>query len=327
MSVSWRHTVTALSAATALSAGLAWAQGSGGMSGGHHVGVPGVTVGGGSTMGPSHGSYDNGGCCTAGKSHGVYVPGVNIAAPNIVVNTANVNVNQGFLSINQSSSLSVVQQQGFVDNRAGFFSSGAYIPLADGVPSSVIDGLDVSGAVETYTETVTEQVPVQKEVCIDRVSVVETLRAIQAVCLDDTGTPHPASRLDASQAVDAAFSGELFRCVPGSSLQVSLGSVIDGEANFSTAEGFSCAKGDALVHLPNGELTCAPQSDQRSCFERSLLRRHGPGIKVIHATQQKTFCEPTIETTYQTVQREVTKERALQNGPIVLDGGVGQAVY
>ena len=101
---------------------------------------------------------------------------------------------------------------------------------------------------------------------------------------------------------------------------------MNGQASFANAHGFSCAKGQSLIHKAGGVLSCAPQVPQRNCNERSLLRRYGPGIKLIETTIQKEVCQPAVRTRLQTVEREVVVDKPLPALSIVLDGGVGQAV-
>ena len=314
MTVSWRYTLAAGVAIMGASiTGLAVAQSSGGVS----VNIPGVTVGSAPVTNSS-------GCCTKGKVHNITPPGVTIPSPNLIINKATASVASQYI-IEQGSVLeSGVVVKG-ADTRTTFLSNGSYIPMAEPIEPSALDALNVSGSTRVR-ETITEQVPVEEEVCVDKIVQKTMIAPVRAVCLDDTGTPHPASRLDDAQQVDASFSGEVFRCVAGTSMQVTIGSIVEGQADFSEANGFSCAKGEALVHKPGGELSCAPQTPQRNCNERSLLRRYGPGLKVIETSVQKKVCVPTIKTRMETVEREVVRDVPLAKAPIVFDGGVGQAV-
>ena len=179
--------------------------------------------------------------------------------------------------------------------------------------------------VETHTKTVTEQIPVLEEYCQERISLQGTLRPVQAVCFDDKGTPHPASRIDASQNIPAKYHGEVFRCMAGTHMQVTLGTVEDGKASFAHGESFTCLKGEALIHKGNGHLACAPQTPQRSCNERSLLRRHGPGLKMIQVQKQAKICVPSNRTVMKSVERQVKQTETQQ--PMIFNGGVGQSVY
>jgi len=333
MSVSTRNTILAAAAAIALG-GAAFAGGMGGGSGsgnsggnggmGHGVVIPGAGVGGPS-FNPGAGMGNGSSCCgNTPKGQQVVVPGVNVAGPNVLVGTPNITVNQGNIAVQGNT----VVNQGFTNQRNDqqFLSSGGgyYTPV--GVAPSSLSGLNVD-LEETYTDTITEQVPTQQQTCVDQTTQVSALRPVQAVCLDAKGTPHPASRPSAEQRVDVSFNGEIFRCMSGTTMQVILGDVNAGQSSFNNAEGFSCKKGEALVHRRGGQLTCAPQAPQRNCNERSLLRRNGPGIKLVQTTRAQTSCVPTTTTVMETRTRQVERKRPVAAAPIVFDGGVGQGVY
>jgi hypothetical protein len=106
-------------------------------------------------------------------------------------------------------------------------------------------------------------------------------------------------------------------------MQVTLGEMIDGKASFDTGETFSCGKGEALYHSRGGVLQCRIQAE-RDCNERSLLRKFGPGIKLVNMPSQKAICEPTRRQTVTKVVKEVKVPRPVATGSLVLDGGVGQ---
>ncbi len=139
-----------------------------------------------------------------------------------------------------------------------------------------------------------------------RERVVMSPIAIQAFCLDDRGTPHPASQRFGERAVPEGYDGEIFRCIAGTSMQATVGGWDGGAADFDNGTIVRCAKGEALRHGPDGAISCATQEPQRNCFERSLLRKYGPGIKTTRAP--RTVLEP-VET--------------VSAGPITFDGGVG----
>ncbi len=324
MSVSTRNTFLTGAAVFALG-GMAWAGGMGGSTPsnpGHGIVVPGAGVGGPMGGGSS--------CC--GKmptGHSVVVPGVNVAGPTISVGTPSVIVNQGNVSVGGTSFVNTgIVTQGVSGNGQTFVSTGGSYFAPTGVTASSISNLNVTGGEERYTETITEQVPVTEETCAPNFQQEIAIRPVQAVCLDDKGTPHPASRLTSDERVDISYGGEVFRCVAGTSMQVTIGDVVNGSSSFAQAETFSCAKGEALVHRAGGELACAPQSPQRNCNERSLLRRNGPGIKLIQTRVSRNTCVPTTRTVMQTVSRQVERVRESETSrPMVFDGGVGQGVF
>lgn len=318
MTVSTRNTLFAsagLLSATILG-GMAYA--GGGSNGGHGPVVPGAHMGG------SNGGHDNGHCCKGPKGPRVHVPGVNVSGPNVMITGSNVSVHQGSITTSTQSFLntSIVgggESSVVVGGGGGYFG-------AQGVAPTAIGALSVEGGAETYMETITEQVPTTEEFCEDKISVQTIIRPVQAVCLDDKGIPHPASRVDASDHVPASYKGELFRCMAGTNMQVTLGSVENGQASFAHGETFACRKGEALVHKHGGDLACAVQTPERDCNERSLLRRHGPGLKLVTARMQKKTCVPRSRTVMKSVQRQVERTRETKAQVMVFDGGVGQGV-
>ena len=318
MTVSTRNTLFAgaglLSAA--ILSGFAYA--GGGSGGGKGPVVPGAHMGG------SNGGHNGGHCCKGPKGPRVHVPGVNVSGPNVMIHGSNVSVNQGSIMSSTQSFLSTSVVSGG-ESSVVFGGGGGYFP-AQGVAPSAIGALNVEGAEETFYETVTEQVPTTEEFCEEKISVHTVVRPVQAVCIDDKGIPHPASRVDASDHVPASYKGELFRCMAGTSMQVTLGSAENGRASFAHGETFACRKGEALVHKHGGDLACAPQTPQRDCNERSLLRRHGPGIKLITARVQQKACVPSTRTVMKSVERRVERTRQTKAQAMVFDGCVGQGV-
>ena len=248
----------------------------------------------------------------------IVVPGVSVKAPSIIVNQGSVINQQTFINRNRGT---LSAQPGIIFGNGGFAVSGP-APVAP----STLNGLNVLGADQTVVETITEQVPVTEETCAPQISSRVAVRPVQAVCIDDKGTPHPASRLNADEAVSASYEGEVFRCLAGTHMQVTFGDMVNGQSSFAQGETFSCRKGEALAHR-NGALVCATEMPQRNCNERSLLRRHGPGIKLIRQTISEETCVPQTRTVLKTVTRDVERVAPNINGQIVFDGGVGQAIY
>jgi len=335
MSVSTRNTFAAVTAGLAF-AGLAFA--GGGMSGsggnscnsgcgpkGHNVVVPGATVG--------TPTVSQGGIKGMGKGQQVFVPGVNVAGGNVHVGSPTISVGGAGVAFGATSFVDTglnVQVEERFDNRQ-FIGTGGYVDSPDPVAPSAISGLYVDGNVESYTDTVTEQVPTTQTSCVQQSGYTMAYKPVQAVCVDDKGTPHPASRPSSDQRVDSNFEGEIFRCMAGTTMQVIIGDdtgLAGGRTatSFNNASGFSCAKGQALVHRRGGQLVCQAQIPQRNCNERSLLRRNGPGIKLVK-TKAPAACVPTTTTVMQSVTRQVQKTRPAKTGPMVFDGGVGQSVY
>ena len=335
MTVSTRNTllVGAGLFSVAILGGLAYAGGgSGGMnpcSGGCAPGgqgpavIPGAGMGG-SNMGSGQMGH-SGHCCKGPKGPSVHIPGVNVSGPNVMVHGSNVSIHQGSIDSHTQSYLN--PHVGSGGESGGYVSGGGGFYTAQGVNPTPITALNVEGGEETYLETVTEQVPTTEEYCEDEIVMTSSIRPLQAVCIDGKGVPHPASRVDASDRVPASYHGELFRCMAGTSMQVTLGTIEHGKASFTHGETFACRKGEALVHQRGGDLSCAPQSPARSCNERSLLRRHGPGVKLVETRSKVKKCIPRTRTVMTTVERQVERTRETVSQPLMLDGGVGQGVY
>ncbi|MGH1420610.1 MAG: hypothetical protein ACRBEQ_02225 [Hyphomonas sp.] len=329
MNVSTRNTLLACAAATALfvPSGVALGQAvcPGGcgpapvnpgplLPTGPAVIVPGL---GGAT--PSGTPQTGPGCCDTPS--GVNLPGVTLGAPNIVVSTPNTNV--GVTSIQTQGFLQQQKQQQFSNRRYNVVGGGGFVASTPATPARE---LMLEGQPEQYTETITEQVPVTEEYCVDQVSYVSKLRPVRADCLDDKGTPHPASQVSGEKQVSAKYAGEVYRCMAGTYMQVTLGQMNGSQADFSKAESFSCAKGEALVHRAGGDLSCAPQAPQRNCNERSLLRRNGPGMKLINLRREAKVCVPQNRTVMKSVSRQVQRTRATAPTRIQLNGGVGNGL-
>lgn len=246
-----------------------------------------------------------GGCCGPVTSHPIGVPGVFVPAPTINVVTGGpqiggVNVVAGGPTFIGGSSSTVFGGGG---GGGVFFGGGggSYMAPSPTAPG-VIDGLAVGGqeaAMESYSETrtSTEIVP------------------IRAVCMDARGMPHPASRLNGDEQVEAGFDGEIYRCMAGTRLEVMVGRMVNGQAVFDGGSALTCEPGQALTYR-GGQLTCTAQIARAACNERSLLRRYGPGVKYVTLTRTETV----------TAQREVRREATFRQSMFV-DGGVGQGVY
>lgn len=140
---------------------------------------------------------------------------------------------------------------------------------------------------------------------------------IQAVCIDDRRSPHPASQVRPDRDVDGLYEGELYRCIAGSHLQLT---IAEWRENLSLEGGelMECRKGEALFHERGGMLSCRPQKPERDCNERSLLRRYGAGIKILTMEREETY------TAY---REEATSESRTSSMSIVLDGGVGGIIH
>lgn len=188
------------------------------------------------------------------------------------------------------------------DGRGRGYGSG-FVSVTQPAPT-VISNLTVEGARRVAAVPYTMRRRVERRVMI------------QAVCIDARSIPHPAARLRPEEDVLADFEGELYRCVAGSHLQITLADYEAGRS-FNGGETLVCGRLEALYHTRGGGLECRPQTAERDCFERSLLRRHGAGIKILTLVREEEYVEYREEVVVETVS----------GLSLVLDGGVGGRVH
>ncbi|HEY1751579.1 MAG TPA: hypothetical protein VGG29_09960 [Caulobacteraceae bacterium] len=203
-----------------------------------------------------------------------------VAQSNAAVQAQNAFSNQGF-SFNQI-------QTGGGGGGGGFMTPGPVTEV----------NLGVGGEQESATEE-------------ERTKTLKVV--IQAFCFDDKDVPHPASQIFPEKDIQDSYTGEVYRCIAGAHMQVTIAPWKE-QVSFEGGQTLTCAKGEALYHLPGqggGKLVCKPQIPQRDCNERSLLRRFGAGIKIL-----------TIVTTekYTAYHREST---GAATTAMTFDGGVG----
>ncbi|MFM1977448.1 MAG: hypothetical protein RL145_2294 [Pseudomonadota bacterium] len=305
MSVSVRY----IAAATLLAAFMASSAQAGGCnscgSGGN--GTTNIPV----VQGPS------GGCCGSATGHIIGVPNVYVPGPSVNVSVGGsyfggTNVLVGGNTYVGGSTTVVGGGGGGGGVYIGGGGGGGYsVPMP--ATTGLIDGLQVSGG---QMATVMEQFQ-------DSRTITETI-AIRAVCMDDRDTPHPASRTNGDAKVGAEFDGEVFRCMAGTRMLVTLGKVVNGEANFDGGRTISCQKGQALSYKGDkgavgaATIQCVAQKAEADCNERSLLRRFGPGIKFATITRTETFTN---------TRQSATQQAATFRASMFVDGGVGQGVF
>lgn len=228
--------------------------------------------------------------CSPPPGHTINIPGVNVfVAPSVFVN-ANVSA--------QASANTQATAATFVNGGGG---GGSFLaPQATGL----IQGLNVEGmgqrAAYEATRTLYKKV------------------VIQAFCFDDRDVPHPASQVMSDRDIDDAYDGELYRCIAGAHMQVTIADWKE-HVSFAGGETLACRKGEALYHVPGGagfagKIECRAQKPARDCNERSLLRRFGAGIKVLTIMVTEKY----------TAYREEKSSTALG---MTLDGGVGGVAY
>ena len=259
--------------------------------------------------GPPH-PGGGGGCCKPKPpcckpivpdtpGHGVKVPPIKIQPPSVIIVPPTVIVNASARA-NAVATSSAFASSNASSNTVVFGGGGGGGFATPGTPSAL--NLNVVGAAPQI-----QKVPFQAS----RTQIKTVV--IRAVCIDDKLVPHPASQVFPGQDVADHFEGELYRCIAGSRLQITLADWL-GKVSFDGGWNMECAKGEALHYGKGGALTCRPQKPARDCNERSLLRRYGVGVKVLKLVRVETY------TAY---REEVIQGTAISTGGIVLDGGVG----
>ena len=320
MNVSWRYMLAAGAMASAAAAALSSAQG-------QVVATPSFQIGGTNSGASGNSSGCCAGCCNAPNQHIVRTPGVAVPAPNVFQAGGSAALGSNTLIID-GARRDVTSSLGYSGGYGGqtiILGGGGGGYLTEPLAPSVLNNLDVTGGEGLVTRTITENVPVTEDICIDPPELAGGLRPVQAICLDDKGAPHPASQVFDDRIVDADYSGEVYRCMAGTSMQVTLGALDGDVERFDGGQIISCAKGEALVHSSGGKLSCAPQAPRRNCNERSLLRRYGPGVKLVSGGP--AACIPSQRTVMKSVTREVQVKAPSEAGSLILDGGVGQFSY
>ena len=139
---------------------------------------------------------------------------------------------------------------------------------------------------------------------------------IQAFCFDDKDVPHPASQVQPDREIAEGYEGEVYRCIAGSHMQVTIAQWRD-QVSFAGGQTLSCQKGEALWHSAGqggGRLICKAQIPARDCNERSLLRRFGAGIKILTLVMTEKY----------QAYREHSSEATTT--ALTFDGGVGGMV-
>jgi hypothetical protein len=238
-------------------------------------------------------------CCTPPKpptppcncGHTINIPGVNInVGANVVVNANS----QAIAIAGGSAGASSVVYGGGGGSSFGVTQS-----------NGLIQGLNVEGEARLirtpFTATRTK---------------IRTV-VIQAVCIDDREVPHPASQVTPDRDIDESYDGELFRCIAGAHMQVTIANY-DGKISFDHGQTINCAKGEAFYHSAGGASACRPQNPARDCNERSLLRRYGAGVKILKMITTET---------YTAFREETIQSTSAASLNMTIDGGVGGIVY
>jgi hypothetical protein len=76
--------------------------------------------------------------------------------------------------------------------------------------------------------------------------------------------------------LDASADAEIYRCLPGSAMKVTIGDVA-GAPPSGAPQTLECYPGEALRHFPGGALRCVAAAPVDDCVERDAMRRNGTG--------------------------------------------------
>jgi len=118
-----------------------------------------------------------------------------------------------------------------------------------------------------------------EEPCVEQWAQV--VSSIHAECIDARGGVHPATRMIAETWIDSSMDKEIYRCLAGSSLRVTIGDVVQSDHGlagiYEGGQILSCAPGEALRHYTNGVVRCAVADRVPDCTERENMRRYGTG--------------------------------------------------
>ncbi len=221
------------------------------------------------------------------------------------INIPGVNVNVGATVVVNANAQAIAIGGASAQGSTIFYGGGGSTWSMSGGSPGVIQNLQVESQAKPRR--------VAYEATRTRIKVV----VIQAVCIDDKEVPHPASQVTPDKEIDEHYEGELYRCVAGTHMQVTIADY-DGHVSFDHGKLITCAKGEALYRKATGEIMCRTQIPQRDCNERSLLRRFGAGIKILKIV--------TVE--HYTAYREERSESAqVSSFSMTTDGGVGGVVH
>ena len=247
-------------------------------------------------------------------------------------------------NVNVNVNVNVAGARAFAGARAGATvivggGGGAYFNVDQPYPTT-IQGLSVEGkTMEMVRVPYTASRRMEKRV------------VIQAVCIDDRAVPHPASQVRPGKDVAADYEGELYRCIAGTRLQYTLAEFAE-QISFDHGQTMSCRKGESLWYQEGGSggaseyaaqyaaayaaqyggeqgpggpigggiVECRPQTPERDCNERSLLRRYGAGIKILTLWREEMYTE---------YEQEVVQAASSMSmgSSLTLDGGVGGRVF
>jgi len=302
MSKSLKFLVAAVAAS--LLATMAFSSASAGGGGGGGGGGPGCHGGGGGGHGGGHGGG-----------------GVTIIKP-VTINT-NININKN-IDINKNVNINNnidISKSISISNSSSSASASAVVEAGASSRAGASSG---SGATVYSGGSYAESVAVNHGGDIGNIETSQTcemqdatvVKAIHAVCVSANGQEFPASHMVSETWLDASYEGEIARCIPGSTLKVMIGDVVQSDqgmaGSYQGATPIMCGEHEALRHFKNGMLKCAPEMPVPDCTERTNLRKYGTGD--LFFSYRSQVCITPGRT---------ASARPADVGGMTLEGGVG----
>jgi len=230
-------------------------------------------------------------------------PPTNVCCHQVNIPSVNVNVGATVVVNAFTQATAIAGASARAGSQVYYGGGGGYWSQGEGA-QGMISNLQVEGGREMRR--------VSYQASRTKVKVV----VIQASCIDDRESPHPASQVTPDRDIDERYDGELYRCMAGTHMQWTMADY-DGRISFDHGRTSSCAKNEALYRSASGEVACRPQKPARDCNERSLLRRFGAGVKILKIITTETY------TAY---REEAVRTAAASSFSMTLDGGVGGMV-
>jgi hypothetical protein len=269
--------------------------------------------GGGGGHGGGHGG--GGSIVIINKPVNIYKPvtidtNINIYKPVTINNDINISKNitiNKSIVINKGGSASATASASagaFAEARAGagagagatVYSGGSYIADVTVNRGGDIGNVETSQACEMQDTTV--------------------VKAIHAVCMSPNGQEFPASHMVSETWLDASSEGEIARCIPGSTLKVTIGDVVQSDqgmaGSYQGATPIMCGEHEALRHFKNGMLKCVAEVPVKDCTERTNLRKYGTGDLFFSYRTQVCI-----------MPGRTASARPADVGGMTLEGGVG----
>jgi hypothetical protein len=161
------------------------------------------------------------------------------------------------------------------------------------------------------------------------------IKAIHAECIDAVGEHHAAVRMRPETWIDSSEAKEIFRCLEGSKLFVTVGDVVQSDKGlagiYEGAETLVCKNGEALRHFKDGLVKCAVAEKVPDCTERTNMRKYGLG-DVFFTFQTQVCARPAMaggggasyDPGYSPGYSYAPSPGEIQLSGMTLDGGVGQ---